>query len=62
MTSRKELILGTISDQVTDLLFYDRKEDDDLPMGAIEDAVASGQITIAEMVTEFRRVLHEGLA
>jgi hypothetical protein len=58
---RKELILGTIDDLVADLLFYDRKEDLELPKGEIEAALAAGEITAGEMVARFRAELYEGL-
>jgi hypothetical protein len=54
---RKQLILEAISDCVADLVWYDRKEDDDLPRGAIEEAVLSGEITIKEMVRTFEEEL-----
>ncbi len=57
----KELILGTIDELVADFLYYDRKEDEDLPRGAIDDAVNSGSITVDEMVNHFRQKLEEGL-
>ena len=59
--TRKDLILGTIDGMVVDFLYYDRKEDEDLPLGSIEEAVASGQVTVAEMVTQFRSALVQGL-
>lgn len=59
--SNKKTIEGTITDLVTDFLHYDRKEDEDLPMGAIEEAVRSGEITIDEMVEVFRKGLVENL-
>jgi hypothetical protein len=60
--SLKQLILGTVEDMVADFLYYDRKEDEDLPRGAIEEAVAQGQITIDEIVNQFRQNLEEALA
>ena len=60
--SLKQLILGTVEDMVADFLYYDRKEDEDLPRGAIEEAVAEGQITIDEIVNQFRQNLEEALA
>jgi hypothetical protein len=60
--SLKQLILGTVEDMVADFLYYDRKEDEDLPRGAIEEAVAQGQITIDEIVNQFRQSLEEALA
>jgi hypothetical protein len=38
---------------VGDLLYYNRKEDEDLPRGAIEAAVAAGEITKQEIVDAF---------
>ncbi len=55
--SRRELILAVVSDAVTDLMYYDRKEDEELPRGAIEEAVAAGEITYEEMVDKFREEL-----
>ena len=58
---RKSLILATIRDGVKDLLYYDRKEDEDLPTGAIDDEESEGRVTIEEMVDVFRDALMEGL-
>lgn len=54
---RRMLILGVIEDGVSNLLWYDRKHDEDLPHGEIERALSLGEITIEEMVREFERVL-----
>jgi hypothetical protein len=59
---RKELILVTVDDLVGDLLFYDRKEDEDLPRGVIEEAIREGVVTIAEMVARFEAALRDGLS
>lgn len=37
--TKKEILLAIVSDSVTDLLYYDRKEDDELPIGTIEEMV-----------------------
>lgn len=47
-------ILDTVTDCVTGLLYYDRKEDDELPVGAIEDAIRDGVVTVDEIVAKFR--------
>lgn len=39
---------------VSDLLYYNRKEDEDLPVGAIEQAVKDGVITVEELVECFK--------
>lgn len=53
----KQTILDTISDLCTDFLYYDRKEDEDLTMEQLNEAVKNGEITIDEMVAEFRKHL-----
>lgn len=58
----KQDILDYISDLVSNFLYYDRKEDEDLPLGAIEDAVENDVITIDEMVDAFARSLRDGLS
>lgn len=57
----KKRILGYVNDLVTDFLYYNRKEDEDLPLGVIEEAVSHGDITIKEMANEFERALKEKL-
>jgi hypothetical protein len=49
----KVQILGKIADLVADFLWYDRKEDDELPRGVIEEAVFDEVITVSELVDEF---------
>lgn len=49
----KKLIENTISDMAADLLYYDRKEDEELPVGAIERAVEDGIITKEEIISMF---------
>lgn len=53
----KQKILDTISSLCSDFLYYDRKEDEDLTMEQLNEAVKSGEITIDEMVEEFRKHL-----
>ncbi len=53
----KQTILDTISDLCSDFLYYDRKEDEDLTMEQLNEAVKNGEITIDEMVSEFRKHL-----
>lgn len=57
----KELILTTIKDMVSNLLYYDRKDDGELPPGSIEKEVEDGEITIGEMIAAFADALIEGL-
>ncbi len=55
----KETVLITVDDLVSDFLYYGRKEDEDLPRGAIEDAIEDGSITIEEIVARFETGLRD---
>jgi hypothetical protein len=59
--TRAEMILDCISDTVGRLLFYDRKGDEELPLGEIEKAIASGEISVDAIVATFRSELEKGL-
>jgi hypothetical protein len=61
VSDRRTLILGTIQDLVGSLLYYDRKNDDDLDRDAIPAAVAAGEISVDEMADEFRAELKRRL-
>lgn len=63
MSSRvdKDYVNDVISDMIADFLYYDRKEDDTLPRGAIEEMVIVGEITVDDMVEMFREHLTKGL-
>ena len=58
---RRVQILGVVDDLVANFLYYDRKGDEELPMGAIEEAVKSGEVTVDEIVAGFRKGLLDGL-
>lgn len=60
--TRRQHIIDSVTDSVSDLLYYDRKEDEDLPRGAIGEAVRSGEITVEEMITFWADELREGVA
>jgi hypothetical protein len=47
---RREKLQVTIDDSVSNLLYYDRKEDEDLQMGVIEEMVEKGEVTVDEMI------------
>lgn len=53
----KQKIFDTISDLCSNFLYYDRKEDEELSMKQLNGAVKKGEITIDEMVAEFRKHL-----
>ena len=55
----KQIILNIIGDLCKDFVYYDRKNDEDLTSEQLNDAVRSGEITIDEMVSAFRKHLEE---
>lgn len=59
--TRRQNILACTSDLVGALLYYDRKEDEDLPRGAIEEAIAAGETSVDEIAAVFRAYLERGL-
>lgn len=59
--SRKQRILDTVTDLVTNFMFYDRKEDEDLQPGAIEAAIEAGEISVDEIVERFASLLRTGI-
>ena len=54
----KEDIINTIKDLVTDFLYYDRREDEELQLGDIEVAIKNEVITRDEIVNEFKKELN----
>lgn len=60
MENRRTLILGTVDDLVSNFLYYDRKEDEELPRGSIQHAVSIGEVTAKEIVEAFRFALEKG--
>ena len=56
-----ETLENTIKDMVSDLLYYDRKEDEDLPVGAIEKMITDGELTQAEIVERFQEELDKAI-
>jgi hypothetical protein len=61
MSDRRITILSTVQDLVGSLMYYDRKEDDELGRGEIEEAISNGEISVDEIVAEFRRHLENSL-
>ncbi len=57
----KEQILGHITDLVANFLYYDRKEDEEMPDGFIESALENNLITIEDMVQKFETELRKAL-
>ena len=53
----KEIIDNCITDLVSSFLYYDRKEDEDLPRGVIEKMIEDGEISIDYIVNKFKKDL-----
>ena len=53
----KDLILEHVDALVSNFLYYDRKEDEDLPVGAIEGAILLEKISVEEVVEKFKSSL-----
>jgi hypothetical protein len=53
----KTVILDRVSDLVANFLYWDRRNDHELPRLVIENAVKNGDVTVDEIVNEFRRQL-----
>ncbi len=56
---RRERILAAANDLARDFLYYDRKEDEELVRGEIQEAVEKGEVTKDEIVEEFKNQLNE---
>ena len=57
----KRIILDVVHDFVISFLSEDRRGDEELPLGAIEEAVKQGIIGIDDMTLEFSNRLYERL-
>jgi len=58
---RKERILQEVEGLVSDLYFYSRKEDEDLPLGSIEEAILEDDLMLDLITETFRTHLVRGL-
>jgi hypothetical protein len=57
MNGLKGTIFAVIEGMVTDFLYYDREEDEDLPLDAIQLAISKGEISVDEIATAFKEQL-----
>ena len=57
----RTIILGTVNDLVDSFLYYDREDDEDLPLDAIKNAIVNKEISVDEITTYFRAMLIERL-
>lgn len=58
--TRRDEIEATVTGMVADFLYYDR-EDESLPVGAIEEAIKANEISAAEIAILFRDALLKAL-
>jgi len=59
--NRKECIIDSVKDLVWSLLWDDRKEDECLQRGQIEEAIETKEISIEEVVNIFEQELRKRL-
>lgn len=59
--TRREIIYTTVRDLVESLLNDGRKEDEELPRGAIEEAVQAREVTVADLCLIFNTHLWSAL-
>jgi hypothetical protein len=57
----KEMVTNAIKDLVSNFIYYDRKEDEDLPLGAIEAMLGKNMFTIQDMVDLFHEELTKAI-
>jgi hypothetical protein len=57
----KKIILDAIEDVVTKFLYYDRKDDEELPVGVIHDSITNEDVSIEDIVNKFESELRKGL-
>jgi len=56
-----KIIEATIKDLVADFLYYDRKEDESLPMSEIEKEIENGNLSVSDIVNVFEIELKKNL-
>lgn len=57
----RDLIKRNIEDSAKDLLYYNRKEDEDLPLGLIEQCIKDDIISIDYIVDVYKNALIENI-
>lgn len=48
--TRRELVLQVFEDGLSDIMYFDREKDTELPKGAIEAAIRAGEVTKEEIL------------
>jgi len=59
MTELEKLITLVIKDAVSNVLFYDRKEDEELTLEKLTEALRSKEITAEFIINTFRLAVNE---
>ena len=62
MRDKRQVIIDATSDMMACFFYYDRKEDEELPIGALEEAILDGVITVDELVEKVRKGLEKSVA
>jgi hypothetical protein len=57
----KDIILSRVDDLVSSFVYYDRKEDEELPLSAIEKALIAGEISVEEIEAQFSKSLRSSM-
>lgn len=52
--TKLDTLSAIIADMVSNLMYYNRKEDEDFPVGQLENMIEDGQVSIDEIVDCFR--------
>lgn len=57
-----QYVLGVVGDLVSNFLYYDRKGDDTLKVGMIEQLIDCGEVSVDQIVDRFRsQLIQRGL-
>lgn len=57
----KQDLDGLMSDTIADLLYYNRKGDEEWPRGEIEHMIAYGVVTVDEVIEMFAKHFRQGV-
>ena len=57
MEEKKELLKNALTDLVSDLLYYDRKEDEELTIEDVENLIDTESISKQELINLFDELL-----
>jgi hypothetical protein len=58
MDKQKRLFISELQDSVNDLLYYDRKNDEELSYEDVEQLFATGELHPDDVVEEFKHALY----